>query len=148
MLSLYSTHSLRDTFEFVSNLKDLSVPSNGCMCSFDVVSLFTNVPLLETIDICSKAFYHNSNISSPLLSEMSLRKLMLMVTSGVKFSFDSIMYRQVDGVAMGSPLGSLLANIFVGYCESLIPEHEYPPFYYRFVDDSFAYCLDQRSLME
>ena len=58
-----------------------------------------------------QSLYHNSNISSPLLSEMSLRKLMLMVTSGVKFSFDSIMYRQVDGVAMGSPLGSLLANI-------------------------------------
>ena len=45
----------RDTFEFVSKLKDLSVPSNGYMCSFDVVSLFTNVPLLDTIDICSKA---------------------------------------------------------------------------------------------
>ena len=47
--------------------------------------------------------YHNSDISSPLLPEMLLRKLMLMVTSGVEFSFDDIMYRQVDGVAMGSP---------------------------------------------
>ena len=71
-----------------------------------------------------------------------------MVTSGVEFFFDDIMYRQVDGVAMGSPSGLLLAHIFVGYCESRIPENEYPPFYCRFVDDSFAYCLDQRSLME
>ena len=43
-----------------------------------------------------------------------------MVTSGVGFSFDDIMYRQGDGVAVESPLGLLLAHIFVGYCESLI----------------------------
>ena len=135
VLSLYSTYCVSDTFEFVSELKDMSVPSSGYMCSFDV-SLFTNVPLLETIDICSKALYQNSDISSPLLSEMLFRNLMLMVTSGVEFSFDDIMYRQVDGVAVGSPLGPLLAIIFVGYCESL-PEHEYTPFYDRFVDDSF-----------
>ena len=30
----------------------------------------------------------------------------------------------------------------------LIPEHENPPFYCRFLDDSVAYCLDQRSLMD
>ena len=51
VLSLYSTYCVRDTFEFVSQLRDLSVLSNGSMCSLDVVSLFTNVPLLETIDI-------------------------------------------------------------------------------------------------
>ena len=56
-----------------------------------------------------------------------------MVTTGVEFLFDDIMYHQVDGVAMGSPLGPLLANIFVGYCKSPIPEHEYPSFYCRFV---------------
>ena len=43
VLSLYSTYCVRDTLEFVNQLRDLSVPSNGSMCSFDVVSLFTNV---------------------------------------------------------------------------------------------------------
>ena len=51
VLSLYSTYRVRDTFEFVSQLRELSVPSNGSMFSFDVVSLFTNGPLLDTIDI-------------------------------------------------------------------------------------------------
>ena len=49
------------------------------------------------------------------------------------------MYRQIDGVAMGSPLGPVFANIFVGYCESLVPESMWPPMYCRFVDDSFAH---------
>ena len=62
-----------------------------------------------------------------------------MVTSGVEFSFQDIMYKQIDGVAMGSPLGPVLANIFVGHCESLIPSSLYPEFYRRFVDDSLSH---------
>ena len=38
---------------------------------------------------------------------------MLMVTSGVEFSFDDVMFRQIDGVAMGSPLGHVLAEGFL-----------------------------------
>ena len=33
------------------------------------------------------------------------------MTVGVEFSFNGVMYQQVDGVAMGSPLGPVLANI-------------------------------------
>ena len=40
---------------------------------------------------------------------------MQMATSGVELSFNNAMYRQTDGIAMGSPLGPVLANIFVGY---------------------------------
>ena len=48
------------------------------------------------------------------------------------------MYRQIDGVAMGSPLGPVLENIFVGYYESkLFNKILKPTVYYRYVDDIF-----------
>ena len=33
------------------------------------------------------------------------------------FIFDQVMYRQIDGVAMGSPLGLILANTFLCHFE-------------------------------
>ena len=49
------------------------------------------------------------------------------------------MYKQTDGVAVGSPLGPALDNIFVGYYEEkLFSETQKPPIYSRYVDDAFA----------
>ena len=49
------------------------------------------------------------------------------------------MYRQIDGVAIGSPLGPALANIFVGHYKSyLFGRVKKPPMYYRYLDDTFA----------
>ena len=64
---------------------------------------------------------------------------MQMATSGTEFSFNNRMFRQVDGVAMGSPLGPTLANIFMGHLESLYFQNGHRPIaYYRYVDDCFV----------
>ena len=49
------------------------------------------------------------------------------------------MYKQTDGVAMGSPLGPVLANTFVGYHEfKLFSCVQKPTIYFRYVGDTFA----------
>ena len=84
--------------------------------SYDVTSLFTNISLEEIIDIAiNLIFNHNPNLN---ITRNQLKKLFLFATSQTYFIFNSKFYNQIDGVAMGSPLAPVLANIFMGFHES------------------------------
>ena len=56
----------------------------------------------------------------------------------VEFNFNDVMHRQVDGVAMGSPLRPILTHIFVWYYEAKVDQASWPLLYNRFVDDTFV----------
>ena len=108
------------------------------MCSLDVSSLFTNIPLDETIAICADTL-NNIPDSQPCIPKEVFVELLHSATSAVEFSFDNTIYRQIDGVAMGSLLGLALANIFVGYYEGkLFSEISKPAVYFRYVHDTFV----------
>ena len=110
------------------------------MLSFDVVSLFTNTPLNESIDLdVSYILEANKNLT---FSKTDLTKLFSIVTSQTHFLFDGKVYDQIDGVAMGSPLAPVLANLFQGHHENIwLNKYQGPSvhFYRPYVDDTF--CL-------
>ena len=85
------------------------------LVSFDVSSLFTNVPLKETIHILADKAFMNDwfNVTHGLnLSKQDLVDLLRGATKDQLFLFNGQLYEQTDGVAMGSPLGPLLGNVF------------------------------------
>ena len=105
-------YSYKDTFSFVSQIK-ITNHSGKFLVSYDVTSLFTNIPLQETIDIAiNLIFNHNPNLN---ITKKELKKLFLFATSQTHFLFNGKFYNQIDGVAMGSPLAPVLANIFMGF---------------------------------
>ena len=56
-------YSCKDTFFFVSQIKNANF-SSKFLVSYDVTSLFTNIPLQETIDIAiNLIFNYNSNLN-------------------------------------------------------------------------------------
>ena len=129
-----SEYSCKDTFSFVSRLKDANL-ANNFFVSY-VTSLFTNIPLQETINIAVDLIINNKpNLN---ITKLELKKLFLFATSQTHFLFNGNCYNQADGVSMGSPLAPVLANVFMGHHESKWLNtylHNKPNFYIRYVDD-------------
>ena len=135
-----SEYAVESSKEFVSKLANKSLPPDFELVSFDVVSLFTKVPLDYTIEIILGKIYDERRISTKIPRE-DFKKLLYMCTKEMHFIFNKRGYRQVDGVAMGSPLGPVIANIFMSELEStLVPlMSEDVSFWARYVDDTFAF---------
>ena len=123
-------------------MQNLDINSNVFMCYFGVSSLFTNVPLDEIFKICSDALYDESD-SQPVIPKEVFVELMKSATFSFEFSFNNTMYKQTDGVALGSPLGPTLGNIFVGYYEEAISQTQKPPTYFRYVEDTLGIFDDE-----
>ena len=62
---------------------------------FDVVWLFTNVPLKKTIEIILKRFY-NDQLVQTKLKKRTLKKLLLDACQKTGFSFNGKIYKQTD----------------------------------------------------
>ena len=103
--------TVKDSFTFVDEI--LTQNSDLYMASLDVDALFTNIPLDETIDICVKKLFKTPDTLVKGISKNDFRDLLNLATKESFFTFNNKFYIQVDGVAMGSLLGPILANIFL-----------------------------------
>ena len=126
--------------------KETKLNEEDILVSFDVSSLFTNFPLDETITILAKkAFTENwFNETYDLnIKESDLVTLLQLATKDQLFQFEGNLYQQIDGVAMGSPLGPLMANAFLcSLEEKLERDNKLPNLYRRYVDDTITAMPD------
>ena len=87
------------------------------LISFDVETLFTNIPLEECIDLAFRYIYKgNSHLK---LTPSDLKRHFSFVTGEILFLFKGSFYDQIDGVAMSSPLAPVLANLLMGHHEKI-----------------------------
>ena len=128
-------------YNFEFNKQVLEQDPSLFMGSLDVEALFTSIPLDETIDICVNENFKNVDLVNKL-TKQDVKNLLELATKESLFTFDGTYYYQTDGVAMGSPLGPLLANSFMSHYEGKwldeCPGDFKPKYYRRYVDDIFV----------
>ena len=131
----HNEFTIKDSFSFAKDIT--TYDSSMYMANLDVESLLTNIPLNETINNCVGDL-HSKNLYNGKLSKRDLFKLLEAATSESSFIFDYMLYKQVDGVTVGSFLGPTLANAFLCHYEKEwldnCPIHFKTVIYKRYVD--------------
>ena len=135
----YSVNSPTSFLDLLAN--DNSI---GPIASLDVESLFTNVPVDRTIQYILNRVYHNEDTPKCDIPEQIMKELLECCTKEAPFTCPrGNKYCQIDGVAMGSPLGVLFANFFMGSIEEeTFRNHPKPLIYCRYIDDIFVKAED------
>ena len=75
------------------------------------------------------------------LNKLQVLKLFEFCTKNITLKFKDFFYKQINGVAMGSPLAPALTEVFFTKIENDFINKPNPLkilFYYRFVDDIFV----------
>ena len=102
---------MENSRHFVEVMRDLRVEEDEVLVSFNMTSLFTNLPV-------DKAVW----VRVAQLPEACLRS--------TYFSHEGAFYEQREGAAMGSPVSAVVANLYTEFFERACPRHspsEAPP---------------------
>ena len=79
-------YTIRKTSEFIDNIRELKFNSDVVLASFDVESLFTNIPLSVTCDIIENNL-HQGNYNLPIKIELFVKLLKIAVIESFPVQF-------------------------------------------------------------
>jgi len=126
---------VKNSFELYGSLSGKLIQDTDTLISLDVISLFTNIPQDLAIDSIVKRWtLIEKNTNIPMEEFISAVKFILTSTF---FTFNNVIYRQIFGTPMGSPLSPVIADIVMQDLEekALGKININLSFYYRYVDD-------------
>lgn len=109
-------HTINDTFLLANELHAIELNEHDLWVSYDVLPLFTNLPVDETIESTAERAFENNWFNeehSLSITRSYLIELLRNATKHQLFLFEENFYQQVNGVAMVSLLGPLIANTFM-----------------------------------
>jgi hypothetical protein len=111
-------------------------PSNSYLVSFDIVSLYTNIDITLLLQVI--------NNLDPVLAQITS-----FVIKNNYFAYNDIVYRQLQGIAMGTPAAVSLANLYLGkLLDNYFVECIHFTFFRRYIDDCLGIWIGSSSQLE
>ena len=138
--------SVPNSAKFAEEISNVDIQDDEVMLSFDVVSLFTAIPVDKACDYISNKLLNDDTLASRTsLNSNEIISLLYFVLSNNYFIYDDKIFKQIHGCAMGSPVSPLVANLCMEAIEEVAinTSEVQPKVWKRYVDDSF--CIIKRN---
>ena len=128
------------TIETLNNEHDCNGQNVYLVC-LDVVNLYGNIPHDDVIEAITY-YYNKSDLAFVLPPLDAILAVVNHVLGNNVFTFEDVVYKQTQGIAMGTPMAPTIANLVMGMLgERLLrefPVHIDPKLWKRFIDDVFS----------
>ena len=132
-----SEYTIKDTQSFANLIKELPpLKEDEEDVSYDIESLFTNIPINDTIDYILDQIYVQHKLK-PICNKLIFKRLLIKLSTEVTFTFNSKFCKQTDGCTMGGPLSVTFSDIYMTKMERDVVRPFNPIFYRRYVDDIY-----------
>ena len=132
---------MSDSFDCLNKHQHISLNSDDVFLSFNVASLYTSIPIASSLEyICTLLSNDSTLANRTSLSPNEILRGIELCLSSTYFVFQNLLFQQTEGVAMGSPLAPIVANLFMSHIESecLKKLNTQPIIWLRYVDDIFV----------
>ena len=135
----HSSSHVRNSHSFCEFIQPQVLQEGEVLASFNMVSLFTNVPMDLALAVAQQWLQEDSALSDrTCLSVKEVMELIEFCLSTTFLGFCGMVYRQTFGTAMGSPVSVTVANLVMEDVEqrALATTDVHPQFWKRYVDDA------------
>ena len=118
-LTLVTTSTIQNSKVFIEVVEGEYLSEDEMMVSYDVEALYTSLPIERVLDVVKDRLLEDPTFGerTPLDVHSIIHFLRFCLTS-TYFSFQDNFYHLTDGLAMGSPVSSVVANMLMENSES------------------------------
>ena len=104
-----TTYDAIDSFKLALELRQLEIPEGYILVSFDVVSMFTNIPTNLVVEIINERWAEIRTLTT--LNKTQFCEILKSIFENCYFTYNNNFYKQKKGLPMGSPLSPALADL-------------------------------------